>query len=531
VLFQSPSTRYLVGMLAPRGTAADSSEDESLESESDEDGEDGAVRLSASLDPSSIGLSCVVDPSAGQIQVMASWGEYTKVERAEETDPEDSTSIDRDADPDATVKRPQKQYEWRRIPFEKIVSLPTQPTERSETEPLGPGVALEWTCRRIGEALVISLFLMNCREAAPDKRPPDELWLYQPKLELTGAGAPFLPRARLRDSADPDPDVASADLIYATKREFSTGHGVATNWSTGPDGDRATKIWTEIVPAAEVPLLEPRGGEGLPSMSMDDLANTSPADLDRLIAPLLDAYGVWISEREAEVGDIPEIDRAVGADHLLLARQALKRMRAGAELLKRDVEVLAAFRFANAAMAEQRRHTATVLSLRRGESPPADIPVEWRPFQIGFILLCLVGLVDEVSDDLVGLRTAPVPRLIPDVRRVPEVRGEAQFRGRSDFEEVAVYQPPVRTDTCPMCVDQRMLVEVNSAQLCADGAFVGAKFDQSTSRFVKKDEAAERWIDHGVGRRTKGPIRQFASYCRRRVERAELFLTARRVLR
>src|SRR3954462_15774257 len=68
VLLQSPGTRYLVGMLAPRGTAADSSEDESLEAEADEDGDDGAGRLSASLDPSSIGLSCVVDPGIGQIQ-------------------------------------------------------------------------------------------------------------------------------------------------------------------------------------------------------------------------------------------------------------------------------------------------------------------------------------------------------------------------------------------------------------------------------------------------------------------------------
>jgi hypothetical protein len=399
VLLQSPSTRYLVGMLAPRGTTADSSEDESLESESDEDGEDGAVRVSASLDPSSIGLSCVVDPGVGQIQVTASWGEYTKVERAEETDAEESASIDRDADPDATVKRPQKQYEWRRIPFETSVSLATQPTERSETEALAPGVALEWTCRRIGEALVISLFLMNCREAPADKRPPDELWLYQPKLELTGAGESFLPRARLRTSADPDPDVASADLIYAKKREFSTGHGVATNWSIGPAGDRATKVWTEVIPATEVALLEPRGAEGLPSLSMDDLAKVDAAGIDRLITPLLDAYGAWVGDREAEVGEFQAMDQAVGADHLLLARRALARMRSGAELLKHDGKALAAFRFANAAMAEQRRHTVTVLSMRRGEAPPADIAVEWRPFQIGFILLCLVGLADETDDD------------------------------------------------------------------------------------------------------------------------------------
>ena len=64
VLAQSPGTRYLVGMLAPQGTAVDPSEDESLDAEADgDDGEADAVRLSASLDPSSIGLSCVVDMS------------------------------------------------------------------------------------------------------------------------------------------------------------------------------------------------------------------------------------------------------------------------------------------------------------------------------------------------------------------------------------------------------------------------------------------------------------------------------------
>lgn len=400
VLLQSPSTRYLVGMLAPRGTVVDETEDESLEAEGDgDDAEDGAVRLSASLDPSSIGVSCVVDASAGHVEVRATWGEYTKLERAEESEPEESASIDRDADPDATAKKPQKQYEWRRIALEKDFSVPARPTEQSQSEPLAPGVALEWTCRPIGASLVLSVFLMNCRESVAGKRPPDELWLYQPKLELGGAGAPFLPRGRLRDFADPDPDVASADLMYASKREFSTGHGVATNWSVDTEGSRATKIWTEIIPAAEVALVEPRGGEGFGSISMDDLATATPDDVERIITPLLDGYASWIGEREAELADIPAMDRSVGSDHLLLARRALERMRAGRDLLKQDEMALAAFRFANSAMAEQRRHTVTVLSLRRGESPPAEIPAEWRPFQIGFILLCLLGLADPASDD------------------------------------------------------------------------------------------------------------------------------------
>ena len=60
---------------------------------------------------------------------------------------------------------------------------------------------------------------------------------------------------------------------------------------------------------------------------------------------------------------------------------------------------LAAFKFANAAMAEQRRHTVAVLKLRRDELAPETVAAEWRPFQMGFILLCLAGIVDPSSDD------------------------------------------------------------------------------------------------------------------------------------
>src|SRR5688572_7238540 len=63
-LSQSPNTRYLVGMLAPSGSPLDPVENETFESEESDEQTEGRPPTSASLDPSSIGLSFAVLPEA-----------------------------------------------------------------------------------------------------------------------------------------------------------------------------------------------------------------------------------------------------------------------------------------------------------------------------------------------------------------------------------------------------------------------------------------------------------------------------------
>jgi hypothetical protein len=370
VLRQQPGTRYLVGMLAPQGTAPDPAQDEILEgSEGDEEDSDEGARMSASLDPSSIGISCVVEDNA-ELKVEVSWGEYEKGE----------------------------EDEWRRRPISQTVTIPISPGAGSQTRSVGEGVTLEWTARKLGSATVVSVFLLNSRIGPVDKRPPDDLWIYQPKLLLWGEGAPFLPRSRPRSHPDPDPDIASADLIYRSRREFATGHGVAAEWSTADDGSRADAVWTEVVPSRVVPIVEARGSTGLPSLSMDALAEAGPGEVEQTLSPLLASYEEWIAEREAEIPGLADVDAAVAKDHMLRARRALERMRAGLKTLVEDPDALAAFGFANAAMAEQRRRSVAVRCRRRNEDPPVEEPA-WRPFQIGFILLCLPGMVDPAADE------------------------------------------------------------------------------------------------------------------------------------
>ena len=70
---------------------------------------------------------------------------------------------------------------------------------------------------------------------------------------------------------------------------------------------------------------------------------------------------------------------------------------------------MAAFRFANRAMAQQRVHSLFALSRRRGENKTlADFEQRknrsWRPFQLAFILLSIPSLADPTHKD----RTKPI---------------------------------------------------------------------------------------------------------------------------
>jgi hypothetical protein len=379
VLRQPPGTRYLVGMLAPRGTEIDPVEDESFAGDESEEGaEQEAIRVSASLDPSSIGISCVVDDTVEEIEIRASWGTYEKIEKA-------------------TNEGGVEQL-WQRTDVSRTISIPTKPIDDSESKSLGDDVSIEWMSQRLDDSLVISTFLLNTRAAPAGKRPPDELWLYQPKLALRGEGSPFRPRAGVRAEPDPDSDVASADLIYRERLEFATGHGVAADWEGNAGDNRANSVWTESVPATTVPIVEPSGSGDLPPLEMDALGDCDSDGLEALIEPLLSAYEAWIGDRAGEVSGLSQGDAVVAEGHLALAGRALERMRAGVQVMQDNPDALRAFNFANAAMAEQLRRTVLVRAGRRGEEAAAIKPA-WRPFQIGFVLLCLPGIIDPSSDD------------------------------------------------------------------------------------------------------------------------------------
>lgn len=401
VMTQSPKTRYLVGMLAPRGTEIDVVEDDQDSTAGDDsEASEGQVPLRASLDASSIGVSVVLEPSATPIIAVATWGDYSRRTRAVdvEVDPEQALDLDRDDDPESVRRsKPKEVTEWvrkpQRLEFEIRVG-----SEVSSGTKEAHGVTLRFLARPLGDSQIVSVFLDNTREApSGGKRPRDEDYVFQPELVLSGSSAPFLPRRSPSGRIDPDPDIASADLIYRSRLEFATGHGVAVHWDLVEGQTRATRVYTEIIPVHEVPKVAPRESSRL---SMDFCSSASRNEVFARLEEMVDGYAAWLNEKETEAQSLPGSARSVGNDHVRLGERSLARMRVGLTALGDD-EVWTAFQFANRVMAVQRRRTLQARDKRRNERVRADseIDANWRPFQMGFILQVLAGLADPQHED------------------------------------------------------------------------------------------------------------------------------------
>ncbi len=401
VLEQPPSTRYLLGMLAPRDTALSAAEDEQSDAAVvSAEAEDNGPKISHQLAPSSIGLSFIVEPSCRSLTIRASWGEYEKVEKSRSSGvrPDQAADIDMDGDPDVTAKLLHKEYEWVRTPFDHTVAVSLD--ENRGRVDLTPGALVEWLIVPLDGNLVASVFLVNSRSAPKGGRPAGEDWMYQPELSVTGDGPVFLPRRLQRDAPDPDPDIAVADLIYRNRREFAVGHGIAVDWEMeSSDATRTSRVFTTVIPSREVHTV--RGPDDVPSLSMDELSETTtPDEMISQIEPLLSTYAEWIERQEKKIDSIPAPDDEVAREHVQAQRDSLTRMQNGLASL-RHPHAFEAFKFANRAMAMQRRAAERVLSRTRGgkATPDDQIPAIWRPFQIGFILQAITSLVDPSNPD------------------------------------------------------------------------------------------------------------------------------------
>ena len=102
------------------------------------------------------------------------------------------------------------------------------------------------------------------------------------------------------------------------------------------------------------------------------------------------------------------------------------RLQQGIDTLRSDERALAAFRFANRAMATQRVRSQYALEIRRGK----DVTVDqfdvlknrsWRPFQLAFLLLSIPSLADPTHPD----RVQPV-EAYADLLRFPTGGGKTE---------------------------------------------------------------------------------------------------------
>ncbi|MFI8089740.1 DISARM system helicase DrmA [Streptomyces sp. NPDC086080] len=415
-----PRDRYLVGMLGPR--PQDVTADrialvaaQSADGESGDEQEGDDTELQDRLTPqaaghiwaSSMGLSFTVPASVGTLTVTVRWGRYTQSEEA----------TDR-----GTTRRV-----WSREPVEHPVDIDVTDLADRTVELEGGAALLDVRVRQHAggsgteDLRVVELALVNRQQDSREAR--DAHWLFQTEIDVTAfpddQAAVFLP---VDDPLDPahrgngaeDSEERRLRLLYRDSLSHATGRNVAVHAQVRDAERNAHRLTTTWLPeydvrattaptVAEQDLL--RGLE----LGMDELAALAvPArrtELSAALAPLADGYGTWLDQQRRRAHSLPDDLRASADVAIDQALDICDRITMGIDRLVADDTALEAFRFANRAMALQRRNTA-IASARSGREDDrasyreaydevyakGTSAASWRPFQLAFVLLNLDSL-------------------------------------------------------------------------------------------------------------------------------------------
>ncbi|MGW1504704.1 helicase-related protein [Streptomyces mirabilis] len=376
-----PHRQYAVGMLFPpveaedRGSQSGGEADEDISADvpGGEVEENGAgVPLAEDWRPSSVAISFVTDGDS--VGVDFSCGTYAVVGG--------------DGPP-----------RWRRTPF-SAGGIELRPEKKIERLSVG-GVLVEIGSRWRdfqGDSLV-TVHVRVLTESTGDDRLDIPGMLFQVRLAVTpSAGAEILEYDTTR-SLDADPEAAELRLRYRNRKVYAVGHGMAAGWEF--TADRCTRVFLDSVPAFVVPAVETTGfDQGTTEAGALELRHLQQMDEDpeavfRSLDAFVEAFAGWASRQmeRAESFD----DETVAVRIARRSQDAVARMREGVGLLRtpgrRDLRT--AFSLGMAAMRLQMQQA----SINRGE-PEDQVPEpQWRPFQLGFLLVALASTVDERHKD------------------------------------------------------------------------------------------------------------------------------------
>ncbi|MBE1877565.1 helicase-related protein [Myceligenerans pegani] len=413
ILTEAPLSRFVVGILHPRSDEPIEDvrdDDQSDTSTATDSGNDPAVALARMRYPSTMGLTFSVAADTLSVEVEVSADQYRQVvdpleeaevreelvQRAEERRArlgDGAAAVDvEDEEPEEAETRAATRNEglWRVVP---------QDPRTFSVDVTRPGTYQKWdvandlVLRTVirperDDAVSVTVVLVNTH-ARPEKGFADALCWFRPRLAVTTPDGHFVDRRPVRELAFQDEDERSGELLYRTERHLAVGHGCAVTWE---EGSLVQRVETTFFPSHELRLARADRND-VPRLSMKALG----ADDDRgALVGLVDVYEQWIAGQESRVPVLDARHVPTAKRHLADARRAVARMREGIALLDRDPQAAQAFRIMNEVMQQQRIRQVMV---RGGLETPPDIEGQWRPFQMAFVLLNLVGLADPKHPD------------------------------------------------------------------------------------------------------------------------------------
>jgi hypothetical protein len=310
---------------------------------------------------------------------------------------------------------------YKRLPFELDINVSWAELSKSPNtllskvlpDPLTELASLQLRWRQSQGKDINGNELVSITSVLKHQGSDDKEDIFQIELEVQIVGNGYIgnpDRSRFIEKSDFEQE--EIEILYSHASAFATGHGLAATWD---DSDVSETMTIKKVKGTAIPIfyqeLLSTNVSGI-SLSMKQLAEVkSGTELNSILSPLLVGYEEWIASEEAKHLGLTEVLKPAGERLVAKTRVILERMKKGLEIVcdESNENALEAFRLANLAMFEQQRSGR--LGMRefndeKNKPLKFDELVEpsssfgfWRPFQMGFILLSLAGIVDELDED------------------------------------------------------------------------------------------------------------------------------------
>ncbi|GGN98905.1 helicase [Microbispora bryophytorum] len=316
------------------------------------------------------------------------------------TDAEELTLICRGA---RYETRRGKVRNWQRIPLEDFEETFKAGEVERDIWDSRAQIRLRW--RSFAGNRLVTVALVNTKKAMGDHGSQWDDMLFQVSLEVRPVDGELLRYPSIRLTSR-DLEEQELRLQYRHVVTHAVGHSCAVD-EIAEDG-RVVGLRTQMMPEAEVPAIRPAGPSGLPVLKLAYLSDPDVADsrLHREIMDFIRGYRNWCQGQRT--ADLPPGAHEAAERILDRLDTAVRRMELGADALFADSSghALRAFRLANRAMALQMRHSGRDLGGRRRKrseavtlDPDPSPDAAWHPFQLGFFLLSVCGLIDESHPD------------------------------------------------------------------------------------------------------------------------------------
>lgn len=421
IITESPLNEYICGVLEPIVAVApppdidDASEmpiEQTADAEEDAADDDilppplPAPALSPQNRPHSMGLSFILQSISGtpRFYLCVSWARYMRRDTDWHREPRCYLSDVR------TIDQGQVQALW----------INGEGREANEAQ---PEISIHIIYRPIDpNRCMVSIYLVNrIQPPPPDQHLTADHHIFQPQIRVRcEANTRIVPGLERFPESDEErklsflyrnkPILARGHLCSAVWREIdpeSTAGDIQPDfpeaqdsipfrWIDGETLPEDARRWfsppdcrTEFIPLHSVqsPELDwPDTYGDPPELRTDILAEMWDAgELRNALTPLVDGYRRWTDRLRSEAGSFSD-------EHRIVTRivddceTVADRIRRGIELLVENDEARLAFCFSNKAMEIQ-----SVWS--------ANKPLEWRPFQLAFILMTLESIVNPDSPE------------------------------------------------------------------------------------------------------------------------------------